>query len=232
MGEANLVHKTDVLVLGTGMAGFFAAIKASEMGADVTIVGDGESGFTGQSVGGTHRLRAVLPEDDFEAALKGTVIESEYMIDQEFAESALKETWVNIQALQKMGIDFRKGDDGNIQWYFGDTQDPDFKQRNIVWEPMGSYRHLLKVKKEALKRGVKVVDRVMVTALLTSGSAVCGAAGFGSRTGEFHVFEAKAVVVATGTFSGGAVTNPSLAGDGVAMAFHRRPAAPPGSRVF
>ncbi len=218
MASYEYLHKTDVLVLGAGMAAFFAAIKAADEGLDVLVVSEGASGFNGQSVGGTHRLRAVLDEDDFDAAFEGTVKESEYMIDQEFAETALAETWERIQDLQKMGVKFRMGDDGGIRWDFADTLDPNFKQRNVCWEPMGSYKHLLKVKKAAVNKGVTVIDRIVISGLLTDDSAVCGAVGFGAREGEFHVFSAHAVVVATGTFSGGAVNNPSLSGDGIAMA--------------
>ena len=41
--------KTDVLVIGAGNAGLFAAIKAAEEGAAVTLVDKGFAGKSGQS---------------------------------------------------------------------------------------------------------------------------------------------------------------------------------------
>ena len=41
--------KTDVLVVGGGQAGFFAALKAQEQGAKVTMVDKGYAGKSGQS---------------------------------------------------------------------------------------------------------------------------------------------------------------------------------------
>lgn len=218
MGIVEKSFVTDVLVIGSGIAGCFAAIRAKELGADVIMVEQGKSGFWGMSTGGTHRLRIVLPEDDFNAAMEGTVKECEYMIDQEFAEGALRETWDRFNDLLKLEGEFRRDDKGHILWYFADTQYPDFKQRNVLWEPIGSYKHILKINKEVLRRGVHVIDRVLITDLLTANGKVIGAIGVHTREGEFYLFEAKAVVVAAGGFSGGGVgIYPSLTGDGIAM---------------
>jgi succinate dehydrogenase / fumarate reductase, flavoprotein subunit len=212
------VFKTDVLVIGSGVAGCFAAMRAKEQGADVLMVEQGKPGFWGMSTGGTHRLRVVLPEDDLDAAMDGTVKESEYMIDQEFAETALPETWDRFQDLLKLGVGFRRNDSGQIQWNFVDTLYPEFKQRNVLWEPIGSYKHILKINKETVRRGVRVLDRLFITALLTKAGRVVGAVGFHTRNGEFYVFQARSVIVASGGFSGGGVgIYPSLTGDGIAM---------------
>ncbi len=56
--------------------------------------------------------------------------------------------------------------------------------------------------REMMRLGVNIFDRVMATALLTQdgrpGSRVIGAAGVNVRTGEFHLFTAKAVHQSTG----------------------------------
>ncbi len=64
----------------------------------------------------------------------------------------------------------------------------------------------LALRAEAMRRGARIVERVMITGLLTSdgelptGGAVTGAIGFGTRTGQCHVFRSKAVIMATGPF--------------------------------
>jgi|GEM_PF-3838783 len=209
---------TDVLVIGTGIAGLFAAMRAKEMGADVLVVEQGESGFSGLSVGGTHRLRPVLPEDDFDEIMKAEVRENEYLVDQDFQESALRETWDRIQDLVSFGADFRRGDDGQIKMYYNDTLYPEYKQKNICWEPMGSYKHLLKVKTETIRRGVKILDKVLAVELLKSKGKIQGAAAFNLINGDFYLLKAKAVIIATGGFCGGGSVYQSLTGDGIAMA--------------
>lgn len=209
---------TDVLVIGSGIAGCFAALRARELGAEVMMVEQGKSGFSGMSVGGTHRIRVVLPEDDLDAAAKGTVMECEYMVDQEFLEEALEETWPRFQDILRLGGNFRRDDRGEIRWYFADTAYPDFKQRNALWEPIGSYQHILKINKEVIRRGARVFDRVMLVDLLVNDGQVQGAVGFDTRKGDFYVFKARAVVIAAGGFSGGGAGSwPALTGDGIAM---------------
>jgi succinate dehydrogenase/fumarate reductase flavoprotein subunit len=83
------------------------------------------------------------------------------------------------------------------------------------------------VAQQALKKGVIFVERVAISDLLTSDGDyptqghVMGAVGIHARTGQFMVFKAKAVVIATGLASAKihrfAVDN--LTGDGYAMAF-------------
>jgi succinate dehydrogenase/fumarate reductase flavoprotein subunit len=57
------------------------------------------------------------------------------------------------------------------------------------------------LKKECQRLGVKVLDRVMMTSLLTEkgvqGARVIGATGFNNRTGEFMIFKAKSTILAT-----------------------------------
>jgi succinate dehydrogenase/fumarate reductase flavoprotein subunit len=210
---------TDVLVIGAGFAGCFAAKRARELGERVLIVEQGKSGFVGSSSVGTHMTRVVLPEDNVELALEGTVLESDYMVDQDYAEGALRETWDRFQEFLEVGADYRRDDAGKIRWYLKDTRWPEHKQRCALWEPIGSYRHLLKVKAAALRLGAEVLDRVVITDFLVTNGEVVGAIGIDRREGNFYVLRAKAVVIATGGSAGAALgRNPSLTGDGVAMA--------------
>ncbi len=81
---------------------------------------------------------------------------------------------------------------------------------------------------EVLRRGIRVVERVMVTELLTSDGQlptkdrVTGAIGFNIRNGSFYVFKAKATVIATGSTNSmyGYACQRNLSGDGKAMAFN------------
>ncbi len=83
--------------------------------------------------------------------------------------------------------------------------------------------------KQVCKRGVKIVDRVMIIDLLVHDGQVAGAVGYGTRDGKLHVFRAKAVIMAAGwpnrlykTFSGMVFNTrmpPALTGDGKAAMF-------------
>jgi succinate dehydrogenase/fumarate reductase flavoprotein subunit len=218
MNISEQVIETDVLVVGAGMAGSFAAIRAKELGVEVAIVEQGKSGFCGMGARGMHQFRVVLPEDNFDLVMEGTVKECEYMIDQEYAEVAIKETWDRFQDLLKFGINFRKDESGQIDWHYIDTHFPEFKQRVVSWEPMGGHVHMLKIKKEAVQRGVKVLDRIFIVDLITIDGVVCGAVGFDTIKGDFYLFKTRAVVLASSGAVGPGHGMPQLTGDGWAMA--------------
>jgi len=213
---------TDVLVIGAGFAGCFAAIRARELGAEVLMVEAGKSGFSGASAIGTHNTRVLLPEDDLDAAIKSCVVDSDYMVDQEYAEGATAEAYDRFQELMKYGIDFERDFNGDVYWVIEQTVNPFYKQRIATFADFGSYKNIHRIKKGVLHLGVKVLDRTMVIDLLTSDGNVVGAVGIDSRKGDFYVFKAKAVVMATGNsvvLAEGVEGPPaSYTGDGIAMA--------------
>jgi len=209
---------TDVLIIGSGIAGCFAAIRARECGADVIIAEQGVAGFHGRTSTGTNINRVVCPDDDFDAALKGTVLETDYMVDQEYAESAIAETWDRFRDMLAMGADFERDFKGNIKWMIMDTQYPEFKQRQAIWKPFGSYKHINKFKNRAVSLGTQVIDRITVTDLLVTDGKVSGAVGINNRSGELYIFRAKAVVIATADYHAAGCNTPSFTGDGMGMA--------------
>lgn len=209
---------TDVLVVGAGIAGCFAAIRARELGAEVVIAEQNVSGFVGKTSMGTNIHRVVLPDDDHELALKGTVLQCDYMIDQEYAESAIAETYDRFQDVIRMGAEFRQNYRHQIDWMIMDTQYPEFKQRQAIWNPYGSYKHINKFKAEAIRYGAKIIDRCVVTELLKKNGKVVGAVGINKRNGDFYVFQACAVVIATADFNAAGSIHTAFTGDGMGMA--------------
>lgn len=209
---------TDVLVVGAGIAGCFAAIRALELGADVTIAEQNVSGFVGKTSMGANIHRVVLPDDDHEMALKGTVLQTDYMIDQDFAESAIAETYDRFMDVINMGSDFKRNFRKEIDWMIMDTQFPEFKQRQAIWQPYGSYKHINRFKAQAVRMGAKVIDRCVMTDLLTKDGNVIGAVGINKRDGSMYIFKAKAVIIATADYNAAGSIHAAFTGDGMGMA--------------
>jgi succinate dehydrogenase/fumarate reductase flavoprotein subunit len=96
--------------------------------------------------------------------------------------------------------------------------------------------------REMKRLGIKMYDRVMSTMLLTEGgkqgARVVGATGVNTRTGEFYVFSAKAVILSTGqpirlwemawekVGSNAHEYDPNWDGDGNVMAWRAGPSCP------
>ncbi|MBA7688023.1 L-aspartate oxidase [subsurface metagenome] len=104
------------------------------------------------------------------------------------------------EANLKLSIPMR-WDDGEYYWmpHRGPGMDP------TVAYKLGLRVHWQNVKpllaKAVRKKGVNILERTMVVDLLTNKNRVVGATAIDTRTGEFIVIKAKAVVLATGIFA-------------------------------
>ncbi len=214
--------ESEVLVVGGGMAACRAAIRAREMGADVIMI---DKAYVSRSGATTfaHVMMAPPPKSDSEceAWYKEIVEDSEYLADQEWVQAVMKEHTARIRDLEEMGVEFEK------------TKDGEFNQTIARGQRVGRSIHfdgakmLEALRAAAEKKGVRVMDRVMLTHLLTSDGRyptdgrVIGATGLHTRKGRFMVFPAKAVVLGTGPFTSDLNFNyiDNCTGEGTAAAY-------------
>ncbi len=211
---------TDVLIIGGGLAGSFAAIKAKEENpaAQVLVLEQGVAGFHGRASYGTNIMRCVLDSDDHDYALWGTTMQTDYMIDQEYAADCIAASQTILEEIMKYGGDYDRGWDGKIKWMKMVTDVAGFYQRQAIWNPFGSYKHVNKIVAAAKAAGAKYRDRTLVTELLTNNGKCIGACGIDSREGTFLIFRAKAVVLASADYHAAGCNMVSFTGDGMAMA--------------
>lgn len=193
--------ETDVLVIGSGAAGFFAAIKAREAGANALVVDKSQSGFSGASAHGAQNIRIMFPGDNLDDFAKESIVWSDYLADQDIVYAVVGESYDRFQDMLKWGIQFMRDERGDIKTLLSDKPyTTKLKSRYVYPDPPSRPTHIGKMKKEALRLGVDFIDRVFITNLLTDGSRIAGAVGFHVRKGSFYKISAKAVIIATGTF--------------------------------
>jgi succinate dehydrogenase/fumarate reductase flavoprotein subunit len=211
---------TDVLVLGGGIAGCLAAIQARASGQDVLLVDKGHLGRSGTSFQMSGVLTYFdLEKDSLEDWYRECVEAGQGVVDLDQLEGAIPETSDRIHDLRSWGVEFlhsgqalmRRPGVGHLH------------ARNVVMAK-GGFQLQSVLRGQVFRRGIRVMERVMTTDLVLSKhdpSRVVGAAGFSVRTGKFHGFGAKAIVIATGStraiWTG--MRLPVLSGDGKAMAF-------------
>lgn len=212
------IYTTDVLIIGGGIAGSFAAIKARKKGAQVLVLEQGVAGFHGRTSYGTNIMRCVLPEDDHEEALRGSVLQTDYMLDQEYGRECIDESYTIISEIMEMGGDFDRGWDGKIKWMMMETDVAGFRQRQAIWKPFGSYKHVNKMVAAAKAEGAIFRDRTLVTEILVKEGRCVGAVGIDSRDGTFLVFKAKSVIICSADYHAAGCNMVSFTGDGMAMA--------------
>ncbi len=203
------VIESDVLVIGGGVAGCRAAIEAVKRGATVAVAERGSVKRGGQGGAGvdhwhgavTNPCSKVTPEmytQAFIESSKGyTNPSARYII--------AKEGWDTLKECEEMGVQIRDEDDIFKGAPFRDEETKllfayDYESRNCI----RIFGHNIKpvLHKTMLKLGVGIHNRVCITSLLTEGgkrgARVIGATGVNTRTGEFYIFKAKAVVISTG----------------------------------
>ncbi len=193
----------DVLVLGGGPAGCFAAIKAKEAGAkDVLLVDKGHVGKSGCATFGAGSYKGYVPmEDDFDLWYGKAVEEGCYLNDQEWLETHLNEVFERVKDMERWGIDFMKNPDGSYRRIEGQGSSEERPIKTLMF-----YGPALMdtMRKATIKAGVKIQDKVMMCKLLHDKSdknIIRGALGFHLETGKFHAYKARAVVTSTGAQS-------------------------------
>jgi succinate dehydrogenase / fumarate reductase, flavoprotein subunit len=213
---------TDVLVIGGGPAGCFAAIEAREAGVQrVTMVCKAVTGSSGAMMYASGNIRDWRPEEA-EDIFNYLIPRGSFLCDQDWLLASIKENAKRLDQLRKWGVKFIKVKGKELRTGMG--MDSNTVSNPNVWFDGGGAPFLWTLRSQALKVGVENIDRIMVTDLLTSDGSyptkgkVIGAVGVDVRTGDFYVFKAKTVVLATGTWTIPRRRPPDTTGDGHGMA--------------
>ena len=185
-------HSADVLVVGSGMAGLFAAVKAHDAGARVLMVSKGRLGASGM----TPFARGIFAHDpatasmDLDQFVKGV------------SRSAL-ETNNPVFTMQMAAHSLERVNELKA-WGFFDTP----LYANVFKKPMD-------------QRNIPVIERVMLTHLVKENGKIAGAAGFDLDEPTIHFFAAKSVVLCTGAggFKPNGFPICDLTHDGTMMAY-------------
>lgn len=192
--------KADVVVVGGGIAGCLAAITAKEALGEpgsVVLVDKGYVGRSGQSPFAAGIFTAFDPEfDDLDTWLQEIITWGEFLNDQAWCKKLLTES----MAVAKM-LDTWATEDG-IKVF---EKYPD--GASIRRQSRGHYhtKHLIihslplmqMLRRRAVRAGVEVFDRVMVTDILTDIDNVPrGVLGIAYRDNQVYYFEATAIVLA------------------------------------
>lgn len=219
--SSDKVINTDILIIGGGMGGLFAAIKAKELGRQVTLVEKAYVGKSGVSLFTFAHIAVFKPEiHDLNRWMNFIVRVGEYVNNREWIELILKRSYERYRELVSWGVPFM---DQALESTWHLAHNPETDELGIVDNAvaMTHKKWLARLRVKALESGVKVLDRVMMTELLKQNGKVTGAVGFHSVEGDFYLIKAKAVIIATGTGSFKAASEPMQQGtaDGEAMSY-------------
>lgn len=216
------IHEHDVLVIGAGGAGLRAAIEASAAGVSVGVVCKSLLGkaHTVMAEGGVAAaIGNVDDRDSWRVHFADTMRGGQYVNNPKMAEIHAKEAPARVLELEAWGALFDRTKDGKIlQRNFGGHRYPRLAH---VGDRTG-LEMIRTLQDHGIHRGIEFHMECTVLTLLKADGRVVGAFGYFRERGQFVIFKAKAIVMATGgvgkAFS---ITSNSweYTGDGHALAY-------------
>ena len=212
----------DVLVIGAGGAGLRAAIEAGASGATVGVVCKSLLGkaHTVMAEGGiAAALANVDDRDNWRVHFSDTMRGGQYLNNWRMAELHAKEAPECVRELEAWGALFDRTPDGRIlQRNFGGHKYPRLAH---VGDRTG-LEMIRTLQDHGIHAGMEVHMECTVLNLLLDGGRIAGACGYDREKGRFYLWQAKAVVMATGGIGRAfKVTSNSweYTGDGLALAY-------------
>ncbi|MGM0787607.1 MAG: succinate dehydrogenase flavoprotein subunit [Thermodesulfobacteriota bacterium] len=196
-------HEFDVVVVGAGLAGLRAAI---ELGGNsrVAVISKvfATRSHSGAAQGGIGAAVGNQEEDSWEWHMFDTVKGSDYLGDQDAIEIMAKDAPRTIYELEHMGVPFNRTPDGKIaqRAFGGHTSNYGEKAiKRACYAADRTGRVILDTLWEkTLRAKIDFFNEFQVLGLLVDDGRCCGLVAYELSTGEFHTFNSKAVLLATG----------------------------------
>jgi len=224
------VHRYDCIIVGAGGAGLYAALALAQKKTNVAVLSKlyPTRSHTGAAQGGVSAALGNTEPDNPEWHMFDTVKGGDYLVDQDAAEILCREAVDTVIELEHLGLPFNRTPDGRIdQRFFGGHTKDHGKgpvRRACYAADRTGHMILQTLYQQCLKNDVTFFDEFHVVDLILSEGRCAGVVAYRIRTGELHVFHAKAVLFATGG-SGRMFKITSnahaLTGDGMAIAYRR-----------
>ncbi len=194
-------HDTDILILGTGGAGLFAALHAQRTAPDkkITIAVKGLIGKCGctRMVQGGYNV-ALGQGDSVERHFMDTIQGGKWLPNQDMAWKLCETAVVRVRELEnEIGCFFDRNEDGTLHQkaFAGQTFD-----RTVHKGDLTGIEIINRLMEQVLSRPIEKLQEHRAIGLIPSkdGTALAGVLFIDMRTGGFRFVRAKTVLMATG----------------------------------
>jgi succinate dehydrogenase / fumarate reductase flavoprotein subunit len=222
-----MITQHDIVIVGTGLAGLRAAVECVGQ-ADVAVVSKvfPTRSHSGAAQGGITASLGNEEEDQWEWHFFDTVKGSDYLSDQDAVEIMVRDAPRVIYELEHMGVPFSRTAEGKIAQrnFGGHTRDYGKKPvKRACYAADRTGRVVLDtLYDQCLRHQVKFYSENYVLSLVSDGKRYGGVITYDLATGELHLLQAKAILLATGgcgriykTTSNGFAST----GDGIHLAY-------------
>ena len=192
--------KTDILILGSGGAGLFAALHAHKAGAEsITVAAKGLLGKCGctRMVQGGYNV-SLIPGDSVERHFMDTIEGGRWLPDQDLAWRLVETAPERVRELEnEIGCFFDRNADGSLHGkaFAGQTFD-----RTVHKGDLTGIEIINRLMEQVWARPIRRLEEHRAIALVKdkSGKAIAGVLFIDMRSGVYRYVAAKAVLLATG----------------------------------
>ncbi len=200
-----MIHAFDVLVVGAGGAGLYAALEAGK-NAKTAVLSKvyAVRSHTGAAQGGISAALGNVEEDSPEWHAFDTVKGGDYLVDQNAAVILAEDAVQAVHDLENRGLPFNRTKEGRIDQrrFGGHTRK--FGEGPVHRACYSADRtgHMIMqtLFQQCIKHSVSFYDEFQILDVILDGKKCCGAVALEISTGEVHILKAKAVLFATGGF--------------------------------
>jgi succinate dehydrogenase/fumarate reductase flavoprotein subunit len=213
-------HRADILVIGGGMAGLWAAVRASELSKKVLVVDKGKIGRSGCAAFAAGIYFLPFPSDDRKLWIQEIVENGCFYNDQEWLSLLMDEVYDLSLEMDRRARDY------GFAIFERDSQGEFLRRKSranyhTLHAVINALPMMDTLRKMALDKGVHFIERTMIHDLFMDEGRAKGAVGFNPRTADIHLFRVNAVILAAGgtAFKAAFLGHKNLTGDLQAAAF-------------
>jgi len=205
MAKASERHRHDVVVVGAGIAGLYAALKASEH-YDTAVISKvyPTRSHSGAAQGGCAGSLGNMQEDSWQWHLYDTVRGSDFLGDQDAQEILVREAVPVMYEMEHLGVPFSRTPEGKIaQRPFGGHYS-DFGKgpisRACYAADRTGHAQLHTLYEQCVKHGVRFYNEFYAVQLIMKDGTCLGVVAWDITHGGLHIFHTKATFFATGGY--------------------------------
>lgn len=206
---------TDVLIVGTGVAGLYTAINLrKDLNVLMLCKKEPTESNTTLAQGGISVLRG---KEDTELYIEDTMKAGRYKNDRTAVEVLVNESQENIAILDKIGVVFDRDEKGGYQY----TREGAHSVNRIVHckDRTGKEVEEALLKEVKTRKNIKIIEEAYLVDILKEGNSCFG--GIIIKDGKQYNIYSKATILATGGIGGifrNSTNKRIMAGDGFAIA--------------
>lgn len=188
-------HEVDMVIIGGGIAGCMAGIRARDFGLNVVILEKGNTKRSGGATTGVDHCWCYIPEIhakdmSIEDLVDDHAVFANGFVDRSIIRLIAENIYDRVRELESFGVEMR-APEGHYRLIKKIHRVPSFI--HFAGRDMK-----VKLTRQAEKRGVKIHNRTVAVDILVENGVVCGVLAFNLREGTWHLFNTKSVVLSTG----------------------------------